>query len=94
MRGVSYQWKDDVADYLRNDKSVHLGFIAQDVEAVLPEVVATDSIGYKSMDYSRIVPVLVEAMHELESAHAAELRTLKEKNEELEARLRALERSR
>jgi hypothetical protein len=94
LQGVSYRWKEDVAEYLRNDKGVHLGFIAQDVEAVLPEVVATDSLGFKSMDYSRIVPVLVEAMHELEAGHAAELRALKEKNEALEARLQALERGR
>lgn len=94
LQGVSYRWKDDVAEYLRNDKGVHLGFIAQDVEAVLPEVVATDSLGFKSMDYSRIVPVLVEAMHELEAAHAAERRAWEEKSEELEARLRALERGR
>ena len=94
LHGVSYRWKENVAEYLRNDKGVHLGFIAQDVETVLPEVVATDSIGFKSMDYSRIVPVLVEAMHELESAHAAERRTWEEKNEELETRLRALERRR
>ncbi len=79
LQGVSYQWNDNAADYLKRDKGIHLGFIAQDVEKILPEIVATDSAGFKSMDYSRIVPVLVEAMKELSR-----------KNDELTRRLDAM----
>ena len=40
------------------------GLIAQEVEDVLPEVVLTDHNGYKSVDYSKIVPLLIEALKE------------------------------
>lgn len=41
-----------------------LGFSAQEVEKFFPEVVMTDENGYKSVDYGRLTPVLVEAMKE------------------------------
>ena len=43
-----------------------IGFIAQEVEMVLPELVSTDAEGYKSLDYSKVVPILVEAIKELQ----------------------------
>ena len=39
--------------------------IAQEVEAIFSEMVFTDSEGYKSVDYSRLTPVLIEAVKEL-----------------------------
>ena len=39
--------------------------IAQDVEKVLPELVKTDSEGYKSVAYQNVVAVLIEAIKEL-----------------------------
>ncbi|RHY30619.1 hypothetical protein DYB32_004186 [Aphanomyces invadans] len=39
-----------------------IGFVAQEVDLVLPEVVTTDSDGFKYVAYSRIVPVVVEGM--------------------------------
>jgi hypothetical protein len=42
-----------------------LGFIAQDVEQVLPQLVRTDDeTGYKTVGYMGVVPVLVEAIKE------------------------------
>ena len=38
---------------------------AQEIEKIYPEVVLTDKDGYKSVDYSRLTPVLVEAIKEL-----------------------------
>lgn len=39
-----------------------LGFIAQEVEKVAPEVVAEDGNGYKTVAYSRLVPTLAAAL--------------------------------
>lgn len=39
-----------------------LGFIAQEVEDVVPEVVAEDGNGYKTVAYSRLVPTLAAAL--------------------------------
>ena len=34
------------------------------METVCPEIVSTDSEGYKSLNYSRLTPILVEAIKE------------------------------
>ncbi|KYG67857.1 hypothetical protein AZI87_00835 [Bdellovibrio bacteriovorus] len=57
LRGVNFVWKNT------NEKTV--GFIAQEVEAVYPELVKTDkNSGYKAVQYGNIVAVLVEALKE------------------------------
>jgi len=45
----------------------HLGFIAQEVEPILPELVGTDINGYKSIDYASFAPILVGAIQEQQS---------------------------
>ena len=59
--------------YTRDDKE-NIGVIAQEVEKILPEIVLTanDEMGTKSVDYSRITAVLIEAVKEL-SARVKEL---------------------
>lgn len=39
-----------------------VGVIAQDVETVLPEAIHIDGTGIKSVDYTRLVPLLLEAI--------------------------------
>jgi len=58
LNGLYYTWKKDAG----TDKPRKLGFIAQEVEKVIPELVKTDSEGMKSVDYISVVPVLVEAL--------------------------------
>ncbi|MDF1550612.1 MAG: secretion protein Por, partial [Bacteroidales bacterium] len=41
-----------------------LGLVAQEVEKILPELVSTSPNGYKAIDYSKLTPVLVEAIKE------------------------------
>ena len=57
----------------------HYGFIAQELEQVLPDVVETDKNGMKSVDYIAVIPILVNAVNELNA-----------RNQELEQQLRAL----
>lgn len=64
-----------------------VGVIAQDVEIVLPEAVSEDNEGYKSVDYSKLTPLLIEAVKELKALNEA----LLIKNSILEARISALE---
>lgn len=45
-------------------KGIQVGVIAQEVETILPEAVFTDSEGLKSVDYSRIIPLLIQAINE------------------------------
>eukprot|EP00804_Cyclotella_cryptica_P027294 CCRYP_014386-RA/>CCRYP_014386-RA protein AED:0.42 eAED:0.41 QI:0/-1/0/1/-1/1/1/0/533 len=51
-----------------------IGFIAQDVERVIPELVYNDKEGWKGLHYSRLAPVLVESLKQI----TAEVRELKE----------------
>jgi trimeric autotransporter adhesin len=41
-----------------------IGVLAQDVEKVLPELVQTDGDGLKSVDYIKLIPLLIEAIKE------------------------------
>lgn len=65
LRGVEFNWKDS------GTKSS--GVIAQEIEGVLPHLVATDSEGMKSVNYDGIVAYLIEAIKEL-SAKVDELK--------------------
>ncbi|MEA3344507.1 MAG: tail fiber domain-containing protein [Patescibacteria group bacterium] len=61
LKGISFEWIEDNED---NDKK-NFGLIAQEVEKIFPEVVATDKIsGLKSLEYANLVGPLVEAMKE------------------------------
>jgi len=42
----------------------HIGLIAQDLEAVVPEVVHEDQEGYKYIRYHQLIALLVEAIKE------------------------------
>ncbi len=63
LDGVSYDWKDAGESDMRQS-----GFLAQQLEQVMPEtVVTTDSSGMKLVNYSGIIPYLVEAIKEQQS---------------------------
>ena len=68
LRAVTYKWKKDDYPDREFDNLPHLGFIAQEVEKLVPEVVTTDADGYESVDYGRLTPVLVEAIQEQQKA--------------------------
>jgi|GEM_PF-2972027 len=57
MRGVSYNKVGDTEE--------KIGFIAQELETILPQVITENEDGYKHVAYGNIVPVLVEAIKEL-----------------------------
>lgn len=48
----------------------HLGVLAQEVEAVIPEVVHTTADGYKSVAYGNLVGLLIEGIKELRARQA------------------------
>jgi hypothetical protein len=65
LRGVEFDWKRNEFPDHKFTEEHQVGFIAQDVERVLPGVVHQGSDGYYSLDYGRLTPVLVEAVKEL-----------------------------
>ncbi len=65
LKGVNYYWKTEEFPDQKFPTTKQLGFIAQDIEKLYPELVLTDDNGYKSVDYSRLTPILVEAIKAL-----------------------------
>jgi len=64
LNGFYYHWKQDEFPDMQFSDKRQLGFSAQEVEKLFPEIVMTDANGYKSVDYGRMTPVLVEAIKE------------------------------
>jgi len=68
LRGVTHTWKDN-----RDDGATHLGLIAQEVKAVVPEVVSEgptkpdETEPTLGVHYGKLVPLLIETIKELEA---------------------------
>ena len=71
LRGVNFTWKDTETRGSENN----IGFIAQEVETIYPELVGDGGLpkddngedAMKAVNYEKLVPVLVEAIKELEA---------------------------
>ena len=61
ISGYTFDWNKNQTTYNGSD----YGIIAQEIEAVFPEMVTTRENGYKAVKYDRLIPVLIEAIKEL-----------------------------
>ena len=83
LKGVTYDWVENIEDlgFKPRNKKDDVGLIAQDLEKVLPQVVAPAPFdhemddekgemvsksgeGYKTVQYDKVVPLLIEAIKE------------------------------
>lgn len=80
LRGVYFNWNTEEFKSKGFETKKQVGLIAQEVEEVLPEVVQTDIEGYKSVEYSKLTALLIEAIKELKQ----ENKLLKERNSEIQ----------
>jgi len=64
MRGVHYDWKIKEFPKKGFSEDKQIGFIAQEIEKLFPELVQTNEDGYKSVSYDKMTPILVEAVKE------------------------------
>jgi hypothetical protein len=78
LRPVTFEWRNP--DAPQADHGTQIGFIAQDVEKVLPEWVSTNSEGFKTVSRKGLDVMLVESVQ-----------TLKRENDDLRGRVKALE---
>ena len=105
LRGISYYWKNmeemaaakgvpaDSSDYCYDSRK-HIGVIAQEIETEFPELVSTDDKGFKSVEYTAIAPILIEAVKELKAekdALEAKLDKQQAENEAMKARMEKME---
>ena len=68
LNGVSYNWTEEAQatyDHLKSDREV--GVIAQEVEQVLPEMVAQREDGTKGVRYERMCALLIECVKDLQN---------------------------
>jgi hypothetical protein len=81
LRPAGFTWK--------HTKKEDIGFIAQEVEEIIPEIVETDKKGilgapdtkhYKTISYPKLIPLLVDSIQEL----TKKVSTLEDKIKELE----------
>ncbi len=64
LQGLYYFWRTNEFIEKEFSHERQIGFAARDIEKLYPEIVQTDSNGYKAVDYGRLAPVLVEAIKE------------------------------
>lgn len=100
LQGVHFEWRDvkersvGKSLDLPTDKP-QVGFIAQEVRTVLPEAVSADKDGIMSVQESKVVPILVEAVKGLNKElkqERSEYENLKVKNDRQSAVVAQLER--
>ena len=60
LNPVSFTFKDDE----KNKK--HYGFIAQELETVYPELVTNTELGFKSVNYIELIPILLSQMKNMQ----------------------------
>lgn len=94
LRGTEYTYRTDEFKILKFPSGHQIGFIAQELKEVFPELVKPGLEGHLAVNYVGIIPVLVEALKEqqmqIEEKDAA-IACLQNKTESLEARLAKIE---
>jgi hypothetical protein len=71
LNPISFEYHSD------NLKQTHYGFIAQDIEKQFPTLVSSDTMGYKTVNYIEIIPLML-----------AKLQKMQEEIDELKQRLK------
>jgi hypothetical protein len=67
LRAITFSWKGLPESQDHRAGRNEIGVIAQEIEAVFPELVTTSEEGYKAVDYGRFSAVLLEAVKELKA---------------------------
>lgn len=75
------------AEKLKNNPPVRIGFVAQDLQKVFPELVETSEDGYLSVDYMGLIPVLIEALKEQSNTVSAQSLKIKELEQSIDSKL-------
>lgn len=88
LQGVTYDWRREEFPERNFLVGKQYGLIAQELERIIPELVDTDEEGWKSIEYSHLVPVLIEAIKEQQAiinAQQSELTSMKGLKDKVDA---------
>lgn len=86
LNGVTFNWDKSNPKNANVSTTLQYGFIAQEIEKVIPELVSETSDGYKTVNYVGVIPVLTQAIQEQQQ----EIEQLKEENKKLNDTLQEL----
>jgi hypothetical protein len=64
IRPVAYNFRTEEFPEGQFDDKLHYGIIAQELETVLPNLVYTDLEGYKGINYTELIPLLIKSNQE------------------------------
>lgn len=73
LNPVSFKFKDD------DQNKKHFGLIAQELETLYPELVINSEIGFKTVNYIEMIPILLSQMKNMQE----EIEKLKEEIKEI-----------
>lgn len=101
LNGYTYQFRADEFPERNFDSKTHIGFIAQELKKVFPELINEDEKGNLTVDYMGMLPILLEAIKDQSKqikessdsniALQQQLTDLKNQNQTLQARMDKLE---
>ncbi len=74
LRGTTYYFNQEAFPERAFDSGLQYGFIAQELEKVIPELTGSGSDGFYAVNYIALIPVLTEAIKEQDKT-ITELRT-------------------
>jgi prepilin-type N-terminal cleavage/methylation domain-containing protein len=77
LNAVYYDWKLEEFPDKNFSKKRQIGFIAQEIEGLFPELVNSDNSNNKSIAYSKITAILVRAIQELQEEQSAKIQEIK-----------------
>lgn len=87
INGVAYSWKTDEFKEMGFTEGRHYGVIAQEIEKIIPEAIKEASNGEKSVVYTEMIPLLIEAIKEQQKTIESQNKAM----EELKAKVQKLE---
>jgi len=64
LKPIIFYWRTAEFPNMKFSNNRQLGLAAQEVESIFPEAVLTNENGYKSIDYDKLIPVLIQAIKE------------------------------
>ena len=85
LKGISYEWNDQKTGQIRPE-GIQYGFTAQNVQAVFPELVKTDNLGYLQTSYGTYDAMYVEVLKMLYT----KITDLEKTNQELASKLESV----
>jgi len=77
-------WQAERDKQYKELSKTNVGVVAQDVEAVLPQAVTTDTSGYKSVNYTELIPLVIEALKEEDKISQEQARTIASQQTEIQ----------